>query len=70
MNSQKQATHSSRWTSVYDHCGKKMKRHNFKKHVQDLHPGMPVRERVVGLMSFGQFVLRMSNNKNNDNNNN
>ena len=41
-----------------------MNRHNFKKHVQDLHPGMPVRERVVGLMSFGQFVSRMSNNRN------
>ena len=46
---EKQATYS-RGTCVYDHCGKRMNRHNFKKHVQDLHPGMPVGERVVGLM--------------------
>ena len=52
-------THS-RGSCICDHCGKKMNRHNLKKHTQDIHPGQQVKERMVGVMSLTQFVHRLS----------
>ena len=49
-----------------DHCGKKINRHNLKKHVTDIHPGKPVRERIVGMLSFDKFVSKFSNTANNN----
>ena len=48
-------THS-RGTCVCDHCGLKLNRHNLKAHTQNAHPGFPVKERVVGIMSLTQLT--------------
>jgi hypothetical protein len=64
-NMSNQKTHS-RGSCVCDHCGKSMNRHNLKKHVQDKHPGKPVRERIVGMLSFDNFVSKVSNSANNN----
>ena len=58
-----QTTHS-RGSCICDHCGKKINRHNLKKHVTDIHPGKPVRERIVGMLSFDKFVSKFSNTAN------
>ena len=58
-------THS-RGSCICDHCGKKMNRHNLKKHTQDIHPGQQVKERMVGVMSLTQFVHRLSSSSKNN----
>ena len=63
--SKSSVTHS-RGTCVCDHCGLKLNRHNLKAHTQNAHPGFPVKERVVGIMSLTQFVHRVSKNSNNN----
>ena len=36
------------------------------KHVQDKHPGKPVREKIVEMLSFDNFVSKVSNSANNN----
>ena len=59
MSAQKKIPTHSRGSCVFDHCGKLLTRHNLKKHTHDHHLGMPVRERIVGLMSFDKFVQKI-----------
>ena len=66
-NNKNKSTHS-RGSSVCDHCGKGMNRHNLRRHTLEFHKGLPVKERIVGVKSITNFVVSLNNSQNNNSN--